>query len=309
MKKTVGDLLREARNKKGLALQTIERSTGIATHHLLAIELDQFSLIEADKFDGYLRAYAEAVDLDYNDLRKDCDVQTTEPVVEPAPTPVTSFDDLVAETKPDYVPQELPPRSERRYSRSERGGQSAAKAPKKAKKAKKKSALPGIIFGLLLIGGLVYAAIKFDVYNKYIADLLPKTTKTSTAPSKEEVEETPESSAPAVVEGAQLAVTGGGESIEVVVTNAAQPLKVDISLTAQDGSSSWVALTNSDLGEGGTTLNLDQPSYTATFTEGATEGLLTLGITQGIAIKIDGKELDLSALTTTATSFITIKVQ
>lgn len=307
MKKTVGDLLREARNKKGLALQTIERSTGVATHHLLAIELDQFSLIEPEQFDACLRAYAEAVDLNYDDLRQDCDIQTAEAFEEPAPKPVTSFDDLVAETQPEYVPQPLPSRSARRYSRSERNQHAS---PRTAKKSKKKSILPLVILGLLGLAALSYGGLKlYEIYgnsNKQVAPASEKkvaeSTSASTTEASSAAESTPE------VTGPELTVTGGGEAVEVLVAGANTPLKVEISV-AGEGVSSWVALTNSDLGEGGTTLSPEQPSYTATMIDGATEGLLTLGVTQGVTVKIDGKELDLSAVTSAATSFITIKIQ
>lgn len=300
MKKTVGDLLREARSKKGLALQTIERSTGVATHDLLAIELDQFSLIEPEKFDHYLRVYAEAVELDFEELRRACDLQASGSLEEPKMT--TSFDDLVAETNPDYVPGTLSSRHGRRYSRSERANYSSPK------KTQKKSSVFGMIFGLLMgllvLAGLAFAG--FKVYEKFFASK-PETTASSTASSTSASSSTTPSSSEEVT-GAQLAVTGGGEILEVVVTNVQQvPLVVEIAYAGQ--ASSWVALTNSDLGEAGTTLSPEQPSYTATMLEGAAEGLLTLGVTEGVTVKIDGKELDLSALTTAASSFITIKIQ
>lgn len=303
MNKTAGDLLREARTKKGLALQTIERSTGIATHNLLAMELDQFALIDADKLDQYLRAYADAVDLDYTDLGLSEEAtlaELTEPLAE-EPAEVTSFDDLVKSEDPYHVPTAVTPSTLRRSGRTSHS----------VKQTEKKS------FIAPMLTMLVLAALIFGVFflykNHYFDAFLPsqttKETETSLSSStSQSSSETPASSEPAPVAPAtQLAVTGGGEALDVVVTTTQTPVKVEISFAGT--GSSWVALSNSDLGEGGTTLSSEQPTYTATLIEGASQATLSLGITEGITVKVNDQVLDLSALTSTAYSTITFNIQ
>lgn len=314
MKKTVGDLLREARNKKGLALQTIERSTGIATHHLLAMELDQFSLIDADQLDSHLQAYAKAVGLDYAVLESYYAEQTSQAAL---PTPelsfTTSFDALAAETHEDYSPEPLPSRSSRRYSRSDRGKKAARSTTTERSTAKKgqstlASTLAKVVLWLILLGLLAFGG--WTLYQKYFANQGATAAPSSATSAVEEVNastSTLESSSEVPASGAQLTVSGGGETIEVAVANAQQPLNVEISLSGAE--SSWVSLTNSDLGAGGITLSATQPTYTATLFEGATEALMTMGVSQGVTVKVDGQVVDTSGLTPGITNYIILKVQ
>ncbi|MGT2896093.1 helix-turn-helix domain-containing protein [Streptococcus entericus] len=307
MNKTTGDLLREARTKKGLALQTIERSTGIATHNLLAIELDQFSLIDADKLEQYLRTYAEAVDLDFASLGFET---TEEPVAEVAsqveqveePFKVSSFDELVKSEDPDYVPSPVTSTTLRRSGRNSHSQKSSSG---------KGNRFLGPILTLLGLATLIFAG--FMLYKNYLADFLTAKTNTanetvasvSTTPSSSEVSTTPSESTPPAP-ATQLAVTGGGEAITVAVTTAQKPIKVELSLSGAERS--WVALSNSDIA-GGVTLSSEQPTYTATLTEGATQAVLEMGITEGVTIKVNGQELDKTALTSTAYSIVTFNIQ
>lgn len=315
MKKTVGDLLREARNKKGLALQTIERSTGIATHHLLAMELDQFSLIDADQVDAHLQAYAQAVGLDAAEVKAYYDEQTNQPqYVTPELSLTTSFDALAAETHEDYQPAPLPSRSSRRYSRSDRGNKAVSKSAERSSSKKKNHSSPlaglivKIILWVLLLGLLAFGA--WTLYQRYFAQSASPSVASLSASSPAQVIESssvPESSSEAPVSTTQLTVAGGGETIEVAVANAKRPLTVEISLSGAERS--WVALTNSDLGAGGITLSADQPTYTATLFDDATEALMTMGVSQGVTVKVDGQVLDTSALTPGITNYIVLKVQ
>lgn len=309
MTKTAGDLLREARNKKGLALQTIERSTGIATHNLLAIELDQFGLIDEDKLEQYLRTYAQAVDVAYESLGLSTlgTPQATDfPPVEapvpdmpapvPASAPVSSFDDLVKPEAAEAAPKPMPSPSLRRSGRTDHA----------EKPAKKKGGLAPM---LTLAGLAALIAVAFTFFKDDIAGLLSSKSKTepSTEVSTVASSETPVAEEPAPAPTTQLAVTGGGDAIEVAVTTDQKPVKIELSLSGE--GQSWVGLSNSDLGEGGTTLSSEQPVYTATVTDGATQAILYLGITQGVTIKVNDQVLDMSAITSTANSAITFNIQ
>lgn len=308
MKKTVGDLLREARNKKGLALQEIERQTGIGTHHLLAIELDQFSLIDEQQFDTYLETYAKVVDLDVAELRSRYDVQKDElPEVEDDEE--TSYDELVLKTNPDYVPGSLGSRSSRHHVQKAKS--------KKKNQAKKASSLPLLVLSLIALGIVAFIGWTLFKQKDQLANVLPKTSQTTASSSVKASSSSAEksttsssaaasSSAPSASE-AGLAVTGSGDSLAVTVTGAEKPVKVEIAYTGED--SSWVGMTNSDLGDQGTILDAETPSHATTINPSATEALLSLGITKDVSIKIDGKELDMSALTSTSNSYITITIK
>lgn len=321
MRKTVGDLLREARTKKGLALQTIAKNTGISDHHLLAIELDQFSLIDETELDNYLRAYAEAVDLDFATIKAEQQNQVAMVAHRAENQIETSYDELVLKENPNYVPGSLGSRSSRRPS----------------SRREEKSVLPLFLLSLLALGILLFVGfILFRELNKGGQPSLAKPSSslvsssqeketatgseasstnqsTSEAASSENKSETKEETTPSSSttpsseeKQTQLTTSGGGESLEVKITDAKKPVVVDI---AFEGETSWVGLSNSDLGEAGTYLNGEQKTYKATLNEDATEAVLSMGITQGISIKVNDQPLDMSAITSTSNSFIVFTIE
>lgn len=313
MNKTVGDLLREARNKKGLALQTIERSTGVATHNLLAIELDQFTLIEADKLETYLETYAKEVDVPYATLKAAAgfpELSQSEPVEtvipvqqpqaqpEPQPQPSVQPEVTVAQpTSPSPQITSVAPSNLRRTS------------SRSTKSSKEKSGgFFKLVVGLLLTAAIVF--VGFTVYKQFFAgDAAKKETVASSSLSSdsETASSTPASSSkPAEpTPTTKLAVTGGGEGINVAVTTSQKPVKIELSYAGTGAS--WIGVSNSDIG--GVTLNAETPKATAVLNEGATESLIELGVTQGVTIKINNQVLDMSAITNTATSSISLTIQ
>lgn len=146
------------------------------------------------------------------------------------------------------------------------------------------------------------------LYKDDVVALLASKRKTETLiSSASSSAETVVSSAAVPEVTTQLMVTGGGEAIDVAVVTTQKPVKITISLSGAERS--WVGLSNSDLGEGGTILSSEQTSYTATIKEGSTQAVLSLGITQGVTIKVNDQLLDISAITSTATSTITFNIQ
>lgn len=321
MRKTVGDLLREARTKKGLALQTIAKNTGISDHHLLAIELDQFSLIDEADLDNYLKAYTDAVGLDFATIKAEQQNQLAMVANRAENHIETSYDELVLKENPNYVPGSLGSRSSRRSS----------------SRREEKSVLPLFLLSLLALGILLFVGfILFRELNKGGQPSLAKPSsslvstsqekdptkeseassasqsssdKASSEAKSEEKEETSPSSttSPSSEEKTtKLTTNGGGENLEVTIADAKKPVVVDI---AFEGESSWVGLTNSDLGEVGTYLNGEQKTYKATLNEDATEAVLSMGITQGISIKVNDQPLDMSAITSTSNSYIVFTIE
>lgn len=323
MNKTVGDLLREARNKKGLALQTIERSTGIATHNLLAIELDQFSLIDADKLGAYLETYAKEVDLPLATLKAAPGFPATpapETAVAPAPIAVPqasyqqpSVPQPPVQNQPQVAPQPIVTEEKTVEQPAPVASSNLRRtANRSTKSGKKKSGgFFKLIFGLLLTAALVFAG--FTLYKQYFADFLTKketpasseVSSSAPASSSTSSSSTAASSAASSAPATKLAVSGGGDGIDVAVTTSKKPVKVEISLSGAEES--WVGISNSDLG--GVTLNAENPKAVATLNEGTTQSLIELGITQGVSIKINDQVLDMSAITSTATSSINLNIQ
>lgn len=327
MNKTVGDLLREARNKKGLALQNIERSTGIATHNLLAIELDQFSLLEADKLEGYLQTYAQEVDLPYSTLQAapgfpNFTEPETTPVQEPLPSvaPMSvekqvkaNFENIV---KNDPAPKPAPGTSAASANLRRTGGRQNRSVKEKS------GGFFKLVASLLLTAAVLLAG--YTLYKQYFADVLTKkeapaassassSSSSASASSSAASSSTPASSSTtassssAPASDTKLAVTGGGDYLEVKATTSTKPVKVELSLSGAEKS--WVSMVNSDLGEVGTMLNSEQPKLTATMFDGVTQGILYLGVTEGVTVKINGQTLDKSSLTSTANSTIVINVE
>ena len=61
----IGSSLREARERQGLDLATVERETKIRGKYIRALEDEQFELLPAQTYvKGFLRTYAESLGLD-----------------------------------------------------------------------------------------------------------------------------------------------------------------------------------------------------------------------------------------------------
>lgn len=84
---SLGDQLRSAREKKGLTINDIARTTYIRAHYLDAIEQDDFSTIPPSRLRYFVQDYAKSVDLDPARLLQEIpeDIPAPPPPV-PAPT-------------------------------------------------------------------------------------------------------------------------------------------------------------------------------------------------------------------------------
>ena len=101
---------------------------------------------------------------------------------------------------------------------------------------------------------------------------------------------------------------GGGSNLTVNLSNVTDSLTVEISLAGAD--SSWVSVSNSEAGDAGTLLSsTGVSSYSATLPAGTKTSVITLGVTAGVNVSINGQAVDTSALTSTTLSYITINIQ
>ncbi|HAJ89490.1 MAG TPA: hypothetical protein DCM27_00515 [Rhodospirillaceae bacterium] len=86
---TVGDILRRARLKKGFSLQDIEAATRVTVQHLTAIEENRLELLPGRIYAlGFIKAYAEHVDLDSRKLLELLKRQAGEKIAPKNITPV-----------------------------------------------------------------------------------------------------------------------------------------------------------------------------------------------------------------------------
>ncbi|MBJ8326328.1 helix-turn-helix domain-containing protein [Streptococcus pacificus] len=413
MQKSIGDLLTEARVKKGLQLVDIAKELDIDAQYLLIMELSQFSLIPAERLEEYLTSYAAAVDLDgkallnnyYNKEESDVSVSDgssggispktfeapSEESIESIPVEVaavdvddspkeemasstieseaiytifrdnsknsvvnnTQLEDNISVKEPNHseesvtpllaeeklstpsTPDELteddrlnnqetmiaPPvlpkesgadRVENRVS-SESRSRHRSKSKREVKK-QSSSFLPIFLLSLLAIAIVVFIA--YFVINQSDIPFLDKNTPSTSVSETTSSETTDTNEQTATTEASNetsnnntktnLEVSGGGDSLTVNVTNGNRPVEVVISLDGVE--SSWVALTNSSLGEGGIMLDPQNTSYTATLTEGATSAELTLGVSQGVVVTVNGEKLDTSLLEGSP-SYITFTIE
>ena len=310
---TIGEILREARVAKHLTLEEVEEKTAIPSPHLLALELEQFKLIPKDKIETYLQQYSEAVELDTADLLEkyheqevdSSDEEQEEHVVESTTTNTES----IVKTPQDETISIAKSASDDSFIIGSRSSRYKGKE-------KTNSYLPIVMLCLVALG--ILAFVSFVTWNQLQSDSNNASTSysvvhsssstTTDSTSSESSSSTSESSSSEEDTPLKMSTEGSGNSLTVNLSNVTDSLTVEISLSGAD--SSWVSVTNSESNDSGTLLSsTGTTSYTAVLPSGTTSSLITLGVTEGVTVTIDGQEVDTSALTSTTLSYITINIQ
>lgn len=310
---TIGEILREARVAKHLTLEEVEEKTAIPSPHLLALELEQFKLIPKDKIETYLQQYSEAVELDTADLLEkyheqevdSSDGEQEEHVVESTTTNTES----IVKTPQDETISIAKSASDDSFIIGSRSSRYKGKE-------KTNSYLPIVMLCLVALG--ILAFVSFVTWNQLQSDSNNASTSysvvhsssstTTDSTSSESSSSTSESSSSEEDTSLKMSTEGSGNSLTVNLSNVTDSLTVEISLSGAD--SSWVSVTNSESNDSGTLLSsTGTTSYTAVLPSGTTSSLITLGVTEGVTVTIDGQEVDTSALTSTTLSYITINIQ
>jgi len=310
---TIGEILREARVAKHLTLEEVEEKTAIPSPHLLALELEQFKLIPKDKIETYLQQYSEAVELDTADLLEkyheqevdSSDEEQEEHVVESTTTNTES----IVKTPQDETISIAKSASDDSFIIGSRSSRYKGKE-------KTNSYLPIVMLCLVALG--ILAFVSFVTWNQLQSDSNNASTSysvvhsssstTTDSTSSESSSSTSESSSFEEDTSLKMSTEGSGNSLTVNLSNVTDSLTVEISLSGAD--SSWVSVTNSESNDSGTLLSsTGTTSYTAVLPSGTTSSLITLGVTEGVTVTIDGQEVDTSALTSTTLSYITINIQ
>lgn len=280
--KSIGEVLRSARESRGWNLIDVQRMTKIQAKYLQALEYNDFEYIPDNNYiESFLVTYADALELDSAVL---LDAYKKNSLV------------IYYEEGEE---EELSTELKRRY--------------KLRKKNKKDSFLP--LFYLLLAAGLMIIFVTFVIHSrmKQISLFSNQSTSysvtrqvtnssssiASTSTSGNVIEESSSNSSSSTSSSTTSAsemiqVTGSGESISATVSKFTYP--IDITVTA-DNTTSWISLSNTTL-SGGVTLTPDNPSATTKIEEGVSSATLVLGVVKGVTITIGGQKLDTSALTT-----------
>lgn len=309
---TIGEILREARVAKHLTLEDVEEKAAIPSPHLLALELEQFKLIPKNKVETYLQQYGEAVELDTADLLEkyheqevgSSDEEQEEHVVEST----TNIESIVKTPQDETISIAK--------SVSDDSIIIGSRSSRYKGKEKTNSYLPIVMLCLVALG--ILAFVSFVTWNQLQSDSKNASTSysvvhsssatTTDSTSSESASSTSESSSSKEDTSLKMSTEGSGNSLTVNLSNVTDSLTVEISLSG--ANSSWVSVTNSESNDSGTLLSsTGTTSYTAVLPSGTTSSLITLGVTEGVTVTIDGQEVDTSALTSTALSYITINIQ
>ncbi|PCH13572.1 hypothetical protein A9Y57_00205 [Streptococcus parauberis] len=322
--KSLGEILRESRIEKNITLDYIETKSGISSHYLLAMELDQYKIIPEHKIDQFLKQYGEIVGLEFHYLKNKYDQQMSTKMENKNPSVTQIVENKLShrvEDKVNFSRQAKSFDEEEKNTSTKKNTQAnflvdnskdeddefyfESSRHSRLSHNEKRSKSIFIIVLLTFIALLIFVFMFFAVWKQMNKENKAKEVQTSqvnktTSKSKTN---TSSSSQPKT----EITSQGQDNYLEATVKKANE--SVDVTITLTDAESAWISLTNSDIGEAGTTLTKEAPTYTATLDKDVSEALLTLGITKGLSVSIDGEPLDLSPITVTDTSYITLKFQ
>ncbi|HFI0158099.1 helix-turn-helix domain-containing protein [Streptococcus suis] len=268
--KSIGEVLRTAREVRGWTFVDVQRMTRIHAKYLQALEYNDFEFLENSVDSAsVLVKYADVLDLDADVL---LDAYETNSLVK------------------YYEEGE----EEIRSSELKRGY--------KVRKKRKNSMLP--LMYLLLATSSIIILVTYVVYSRLQNQALPTTKNSTYSVIKQSVSSsdtnsetsTSSESSPTSTSGStseNITIVGSDSYIIATVKGVVYPLTITVTA---NNTTSWISLSDTSLVEG-VTLTPDNPSVTTTIEEGVTSTTLVLGVVKGVEVSVGGQKLDLSALT------------
>lgn len=266
--KSIGEVLREARESRGWTFADIQRMTKIQARLVQALEYNDFEAIpDQDYTRAFLQRYADVLDLDASVILHAYDSKSLVVYYETG-----EESDSNVELRRNVKPKQA-----------------------------RKSYLPLIYLLLAAIFILIFVAyiVSQRIQNQAITppstsySVVSSTTDSLSSSQTTETTASSTSSSSSDPSTVQLTTTGEGANLAVTVSGASKPVEVELSVTT---ATSWVSLSDTDLA-GGATLSPENTAVTATIPETVTNTTLTLGVVEGVTVRVAGQELDLSALT------------
>ncbi|MFU2205463.1 helix-turn-helix domain-containing protein [Streptococcus pluranimalium] len=288
IKKSVGMRLRDGRESKQFGLDDLESVTGIKSSYLLSMEMDQFSLLPSKSYEiSYIKKYAEAVDLDHEELLRDYHIAVAEKQ-ERLAAQIVSNDE---ETKKDTAS----------YSRSDGGQKWTSHRQIKTSSTRKNFFFPMVSMLVLII----LVSLMFFVFWKH-DDLNVNQEESQTFQQRSTSRESstsPSSELPIL----EVTPSVDGINLTAHLSKARKP--IDIVFSLSDGAQEiWFSVSNSNY-ESGATLSQEVPTTRVVLSETTNGTLITLGNTSGIKITVNGQELDLSSLLANTVGYITLTIE
>ena len=310
---TIGDILRESRVAQHLTLEEDEEKTSISSSYLLALELEQFQLIPENQIEDFIQKYGECVHLDTADLlAKYRKHRAAKPVKEDKKAPAPK---QAAPTSKAVPYKTETPTSTQRVSQNLRTDDMVVGSRSSRHKNEEVTAsyIPIILLSLVALG--ILAFVSLVTWNQLQSDRRTANTdysvvysKSSTSSSSSSESTSTSTSSSSSDNKLKMTTEGGGSNLTVNLSNVPDTVTVDISLSGAD--SSWVSVTNSASGDSGVLLSsTGTTSYSATLASGTKSSVITLGVTKGVTVTINGQKVDTSAITSTTLSYITLNIQ
>ena len=310
---TIGDILRESRVAQHLTLEEVEKKTSISSSYLLALELEQFQLIPENQIEDFIQKYGECVHLDTADLlAKYRKQRAAKPVKEDKKAPAPK---QAAPTSKAVPYKTETPTSTQRVSQNVRTDDMVVGSRSSRHKNEEVTAsyIPIILLSLVALG--ILAFVSLVTWNQLQSDRRTANTdysvvysKSSTSSSSSSESTSTSTSSSSSDNKLKMTTEGGGSNLTVNLSNVPDTVTVDISLSGAD--SSWVSVTNSASGDSGVLLSsTGTTSYSATLASETKSSVITLGVTKGVTVTINGQKVDTSAITSTTLSYITLNIQ
>lgn len=286
--KTAGQILKEKRAERRWTIDDAEQATRIKKRYIIALEDDDFDDIPGDFYvRAYIKQYSDRLGTDYSPL---INYYETGELIGEKDRSESSFEEQLDSGNNNI----------------EVSDQDQSKTINNIR-----NHLPIILLSgtalLILIG--VSAIVFFNRPNTSLPTAVPSQGSSSLISKKESQKEEPKEKKkeeePKQEVKTKFESLVNGSDMQVKVTDAPNPLNIEISVS--DGVESWISVTNSDQ-ENGVVLNSSKKSVKAKLSDKAPNTVITLGVVQGVSIKVDGQELDMSKLANQTTGTISLNI-